>query len=508
MAVVLPTPERAAIGKLVTPKKAANPPHFQAPCWTGTERTNTRIKSRLRRMDAQPGWTKAFLDGALSGIEISKDRRHNIIGIRCPEPLGIITFEDIIDTILQKTSRDERDFYCRENASSRTNGEKAGDGPTILTAHADDERNSVVPSYIHDTYLLFPKSKENISLRKRKPSNKDRAATTMDGADECSVDTEADIQVKKSRKDCVESSYTQNSRGGFHRADDSSCSIENFMLMTPEKLASLGVAPPSTPSNLDTGKAASLPSRKEAPPLLPGDWNPFTRRYVSAMPDLPTFSRVTPFSRQDSSSYAKKSDGEHDDTELIMPSPSMVTAPEDHRFGANISGMNISNTIERSSSILGGTERADREDSHDTISLSSWNYGNPYDVDDLNSRVCNASFAVSALEDFHDNRVQFSTRVPQNRAETARDVSYPGFPSELLDNPKENQVPDFASKTLPRTVSFKVGLDDSNDRRDCDAPIREGSFHDDRALLPSQRRVLNGNADWNLSGMRSTSFWF
>jgi metal transporter CNNM len=36
--------------------------------------------------------------------------------------------------------------------------------------------------------------------------------------------------------------------------------------------------------------------------------------------------------------------------------------------------------------------------------------------------------------------------------------------------------------------------------------VRDKSFHDDRALLPSQRRALENNSSY--SGMRSTSFWF
>jgi hypothetical protein len=125
MAVVVPTPQRTAIGEIIIPKKSAK--SVQLTCWTGTEKTNNRIKSRLSRMQAD--WTKDVLDGALTGAENSS----NVIGIRCPQPLGIITFEDIIGTILQKTNREERNFYsCHSNMAK---GKKAGDCGTISTVH-------------------------------------------------------------------------------------------------------------------------------------------------------------------------------------------------------------------------------------------------------------------------------------------------------------------------------------------------------------------------------------
>ena len=126
MAIVIPAPDRAAIGDVILPKKSAKSP--QQPCWTGTERTNELISSRLRRMNAQPEWRKDFLDGALAGIE-NKGRRYNVMGTRCPEPLGIVTFEDIVDKIIQNTSRDERDFY--HNGPPRTWGNLVGNRGTI-----------------------------------------------------------------------------------------------------------------------------------------------------------------------------------------------------------------------------------------------------------------------------------------------------------------------------------------------------------------------------------------
>jgi len=111
MAIVIPTSERRAISEIIVPKNAAVSGKFEAPCWTGTVRTNDRIKSRLRRMNGQGNWTKDFLDDALAGIGNLKHGRHHVVGIRCPEPLGIVTYEDIVDAILQQKNRDEKDFY-------------------------------------------------------------------------------------------------------------------------------------------------------------------------------------------------------------------------------------------------------------------------------------------------------------------------------------------------------------------------------------------------------------
>ena len=130
MAVVIPTPERTAIGEIVIPDKPAKSGQPQATCWTGTQRTNNLIQSSLRRMNMQTDWSKGFLDGALGDIDNLK--RYHVTGIRCSEPLGIITFEDILAMILQKTSRDERDFYDNRHLH-RTKSKNVGDCETIST---------------------------------------------------------------------------------------------------------------------------------------------------------------------------------------------------------------------------------------------------------------------------------------------------------------------------------------------------------------------------------------
>jgi metal transporter CNNM len=245
------------------------------------------------------------------------------------------------------------------------------------------------------------------------------------------------------------------------------------------------------------------------------------------MPVLPGLRRVTPFSRQDYSSFEKLPDGENDKSELVMPSPSMVQTanlfyqpfnadassmdlrpnPLYRQFDANVSGIDITESFEYSV-MPGATREHPREDSGDTISVNSWNYGDPHSIDGLNSRVYSASFVASTVASIRDARAHIPANDQRDSAESPRVVPYNGFPPELLDQAKENQVPHFASRTMPRMMGMMGGFDGSNDQRESETHHRESSFHDDRALLPSQRRALNGSAGMSLGIIRRTSFWF
>jgi len=477
MAVVIRAPAKRLAGEIVIPKK----PSPQYPTWTGTARTNARIQSRLSPLTPRTAISLQYVLDMPSGIE---NRKPNVVGIKITEPLGIITFEDIIDRILQKTSRDEMGFYDRSSAGTANWCKKSVGYGAISIVHPD---GTVFTGSEHQV--------PNNTLHRRTPSNKGDAGATMDGANERSLPTERmssqslnqTPQIKtKSRKDYVDSSYTQNSRGGFHGHVDFSASVQNSILSfneaTPEVLAALGIAPPPTPANEPNestkSESVSLPTRKATSPFRPGDWNPYTRRYVSAMPVLPGLPRVTPFSRQEYSSFDREAvptneipgaslngidsalmvandtqdalNRSNDQSELIMPHPAMTVNPLSMYGFSNVSGLDVNDSLEFSR--IGG----------------------------------------EGLE-----AVDVQTAPP-----------YAGFPLELLDQVKENQVPNFASRTMPRLVG---GLDGSNDLRGSlsgsETNVREGSFHDDRALLPSQRRALNGSAE-NVGGIRSTSFWF
>jgi len=95
--------------------------------WTGTQRTNNHIKTKLKASKSKFDWTVDYLEAAQLSANDSLLRRHRIHGIRCPKPVGIVTFEDIIDTILQKTSCDENDFFDRPTSTPPTKCKNAGD---------------------------------------------------------------------------------------------------------------------------------------------------------------------------------------------------------------------------------------------------------------------------------------------------------------------------------------------------------------------------------------------
>ena len=401
---------------------------------------------------------------------------------------------------------------------------------TFQVLHPMSKHAAVQPKS-HDTHLLGLKSEENNTLRKRNPSYK-APASAMDGADERSVHTPIEIKVKEKRREYTGSFYTQNSRGGFHRSNDS---LESGLLltMTPVAQSTSGeldvirrtVPSPQVNSDLSPQAAASLPSRKEQSPFLPGEFNPVTRRYVSAMPKLPNLRRVTPFTRVDCSSFAEQADAEHlgtvikrEGSGLRMPNPSKLG----EQLRQDTSSIDSNDNDFDFGSVLESRDKcATLEDSSDTISVSSCCQHDPnaFDIDDLNSRAYSKSFVRSILADIHGDRVKLERVFNSSHSDITEDLTlqtnkpkvtaapYDGFPPELLDRNGEDQLPNLAFMTLPRKLGMGE-LDSPIEPWGCGTHTRDGSFHDDRALLPSQRQNLNSSADMMLGATRRTSFWF
>ncbi|KAH6716281.1 hypothetical protein BKA61DRAFT_341098 [Leptodontidium sp. MPI-SDFR-AT-0119] len=473
--------------------------------WTVTERTNTHLTSNLKTAKGKSHWTMDYLKFAQAAAINPDYPRQNVLGIECPKPLGIITFEDIIDTILQKTSRDERDFFDRDCSCPPTKTKKIGDYSSKLSALIVDQNLPRSPKKAHVT---FEKSVNPGTMRKRKISNKVSGPSGLDGADDRSFDgySASSIRLPKNRRKSTGSSYADNSGGGFHGANESGNAMDHTTLMTPEEIIELA----NTSSSDCLGnpyshvKTASLPTRRSDCAISEDSKGHGT---VSAGTRLPQLRRVAPFSRDNPSSFEREVDDQEGDemTELTMPLPLMAPGPFyvvdlQLRYNPNLSGIDI----EEMEDSLEPVELQShvRQKSGETVSLMSWSSD-----DDAHQMACvYDAFPVPAGE---INEPSVLPKILEAiTMEKEQTKPYDGFPPELLDiTNKDNRLPDYASKTLPRSTRTELNLEDLAEKTsDAIPPAREGSFHDDRAMLPSQRRLLENSS--NGFGTRSSSLWF
>lgn len=461
--------------------------------WTGTQRTNNHIKTKLKASKAKFDWTVDFLQAAHLSADDSLLRRHRIHGIRCPKPVGIVTFEDIIDTILQKTSRDENDFFDRPASTPPTKGKKAGDySPRPVIGGITP--NSTIPIKRTKGPISFESSGHPNKLRKRKPSEHENPAN-LDGADERGPESSSSdtISAPVSRKDFVESSYTQNSSGGFHGANNSDSSIYPAVMlsmMTSEDLAELGNTSASTyqANPYSPTKTNSLPSRKSKS-ALGSSAEQIALRHVSAAPTLPTLRRITPFLRN-TESYERSEEAKQPACELVMPAPSMTPAPAE-----NCPEPCLADPDASIFDLDGETEFArdpDCEMSSNLIVMDSSEEENDEGI----SKIYDA-FPIPANErERHENSL---SRIMNTISEEGQKQPYPGFPAELLED--ENRGSNYNSKTMPRLKGSLSSQTSAHNTR-----AREQSFHDDRAMLPSQRKAIP--AESVVIGARSSSLWW
>lgn len=465
--------------------------------WTGTERTNNHIKTKLKASQAKFDWTVDFLQAAQLSADDSLLQRHRIHGIRCPKPVGIVTFEDIIDTILQKTSRDENDFFDRPTSTPPTKCKKAGDYSSrpLIGGLAP---NSTIPIKPSKSSFSFDNSNTN-KLRKRKPSANEHPAN-FDGVDERSniSDSSFSMKAKKSRKDFVESSYTQNSAGGFHGPNTSGSSIYPAIMlsmMDSEDLAEFANISSSTCTYnpYSPTKISSLPSRKNKNPFG-ADVENIGTRHVSAAPILPTVRRITPFSRN-TESYERSEEAKQKALELVMPTPltTSTSAEDSPNYEQDDRDVSI---FEMDGSIYGGTDFGrdlDYQMSSNLIVMESSDGEN----DEENSTLFSAFPAPTREHEGCETSKPHDLNIIE---EEGQRTSYGGFPQELLDGKDENRAPNYASKTMPRLK----GSHSSQSDRDTNA--REQSFYDDRAILPSQRNSTASIQSENIViGARSSS---
>tara|TARA_R110002060_G_scaffold73909_1_gene82958 strand:+ start:135 stop:959 length:825 start_codon:yes stop_codon:yes gene_type:complete len=249
-------------------------------------------------------------------------------------------------------------------------------------------------------------------------------------------------------------------------------------------------------------KVASLPTRRSDSAVS----EERGLRNSSIGPKLPQLRRVAPFSRDNASSIERKAEDQQGDvlTELSMPIPMVDLGPL-YVFNVqlghdpNTSGVDVEETEETPEASERDTHA--RERSGETVSLMSWS------SNDDAQQITHVYDAFPILSG-GTSESSLATKNLDAAAEKGKAKSYDGFPPELLENTnKENRLPEYLSKTLPRSVGAEIDLEELLEKaNDVTPPAREGSFHDDRALLPSQRRKVEHTSVG--LGTRSSSLWF
>jgi metal transporter CNNM len=516
MAVVVPSLPKDPISAV---KDMAKP---KGTIWTASGTTNARIMARLK---ASKGSLDYIADYMASPVisEPTSDRKL-VLGIRTAQPIGIITFEDIIDTILQKTSRDERDFFDRENGSPRTKAKKSGDYPRKpviggIIPNSTISGNAAVPVPVPQpkSQVSLDNPKQFGTMRKRKASGEKAAG--LDGVDDRSVinyPVYENLSIKKKKVAYIESSYTENSGGGFHGPEESEDSIDAGLGLTEDGMAELeNNSSSGCPGNTySLAKAVSLPSRKIKMTIGRSGVQK-GMRHVSASPILPAFRGVASLHSESNGSQASfvKGDDAKIDCGFIVPTIS-VTSPtptrtpqnysDDYYFtiqgeGAGEKDLEQRNYHAHFAVGLDGTTDGDYDESSpqrkwsgETVTLSSWRSGKQ------NEEVESAIFDALPAPARNDLAIEVGTLKNLRTIRGENSKIYDGFPVELLDQNQEARSLRFVSKTMPRSLGLSE-IDNFGDKSETDLSTKERDerFHDDRAMLPSQSQTLENGIQIN-----------
>ena len=547
MAVVISKP---VIGSeslvLRTSKSLAKAPGFNEALWTVSNITQTRIAQRNSDQDAI-NLTRNALPPTGGRTKSRLSHHPSVTGIRCIYPVGIVTFEDIIDTILQKTTRDEKEFFQPKRNVQRTKSRKLGDLCMVSNDFGTRPGMSAYPTQAQVS-VKMPIS-EN-TLRRRNVSNKARPGGAMDGADERVIDESShnNSSISRRNQDLQESSYTQNSVGGFHGMDSSaSYFARENSLSSPGDITKLEIN--SSVLGRDyLSKAASLSRCDGVATFHTQDSTSITKKFTAGTPPRhPLLHRATSWSPRRYSGYMRREGQESripGNTQPIasvhIPQPENVKAFVD--FG-DVKADHGEVNIKRLGSTRYGTRwESARKPSNEIISRSSW-YNDGLETGE--ARACFPDFHANfhktphtsgdkqtgdqRYTDTNDTHADFTTTRPLaggalhissgsdgitddaiDAEETDFKTNYDGFPPKLLDKSERKQsVHDHASETLPHShSSFPApdGVDIYRKSGSYEICMRQMSFHDDRALLPSQQNLQEHEG--NITAARSFTWSF
>lgn len=544
IAVVVPTPNVHPLWLHgILGYKSCNTSQPESPTWTATVAAKC-WEAHREAVKNEGLWANALLEAANCNIEALVSGENRPVGIECPVPLGIVTFEDIIDTILQKTSRDERDIFDRGNAAPLTKIRKVGVNPPAVLQRMLSSEDSGPP--LSSPPMMLPKAKEQTSLRRRNGSGIKKLQGGLDGIDERSNEgsINQDIHIRKTRASQGESVYTENSRfdlcgSGDSALPDPACSTTHAVNLDPGLAAEL-TSNPLSPSRGNFGEAANRPSyQTRTAAILPGSFLPLWG-YTSedAAPRIPQLRHLSPVSGQ----YYSRLDRTPKKQPLASEAPlsSSPTVPiRSHVIEKP--AISTKDDIEMAQTEKHKPIPCQRSRTIDTIDLKFWLSEN---LADLDGRALYGSKIIDDVPRLRnpeettmvdDNALVLKTKVTQTGdisatetcdwlptephniikenhstttleerkpTDTVANAPYNGFPPDLLDISKENQLNKYKPATVPRNFGPPLDADASTEGD----LSNEYGLRDDRANLPSQRKRIDTQII--PVGPRSSSLWY
>ncbi|RDW77428.1 hypothetical protein BP6252_05481 [Coleophoma cylindrospora] len=372
----------------------------------------------------------------------AKRQRERVFGIKCPQAVGIVTFEDIINRLLLVNHHDEKDFFdcginnipVRRLTIQGSPTALSTSDPGITPEAQTSSNNSIFESQRHKSVCIHRFSDSNNS---EQPSRH-----TFGGLDGAS-DPLTTLRIH----DTSASSYTQNSRGGFHSCEASTSSSRNMLYLSTKELHGMGHHPSiSNPSQIPVlGSESSMQQSTKA--LFPDASN--TGAGQTSKEDM-----ACPFEEYtlSESLAADKIGGQQE------PRASLLVSRVENRTGS--AQRSIATTLSKDPVLY------HNRGSHATVPLASLYWSQSSDTEEKGNdseKQTGRSQANSTL-----NGKQFTKK--------------------------------HVSKTSPR-VCLSSGSSTFSEAGSI--PTRRLSFDDDRSMLPSQR--INHRQEISA---RSASLWF
>lgn len=445
MAVVIHAPNKDLIAPLsVSEKNTDALPRHNVPLWSAYSGLNNRHNVEMHAFDAHIDWTTDFLNAAQNNSEVPLHRRQSVIGIGCPKTVGIITYEDVLEILFQKTTYDEKDFFDRSVFIE--NNCRTGDASPAISTQSVLRTSRGISGHMQTSQGAFNIEGVNSgSLRRRNVS----VPLGNDGANDISDDglEESTCYIRiKDRLDLDRSTYTDNTAGGFHGENSSIGSVRSIIVSSLPDLNffTTGALAYHQRNKLQPMRTSSSPAKLFAMHLSDEDVEqeptPRTSCFETALPKL---RRVTPFSHlsflhEDTASVSTHDLGVHSCIAGPRPQLSLLTAKP------------------------GNIRQLD----------------SPQDTSPLETKVTiplcptdGSDAETLAFEDVQPSSGQWGSQ----RSTSARSWKENTIPS------RSTSLPYCKTGTLQHTVPRTYSIGPLHERED--------SFQDDRALLPSQRKV-------------------